>query len=505
MSLAVQSVIQQMFCGDEIKATVVDLGSHQCRFGFAGQDTPRYRFRPDVGIIASESSSSSSSNSASARRGSAVAMDVGEGDEASATAAPQDGKHTPPLSLKPGHICGDQNLRHLRADMDIRHPFRPSSGGSSRNKDAVSAASSANPNNPLDRAPVGIDWAAVETLLTYGTVDAMRTDPREYPILFAENDFGSYADKSRLLQFCFEGLGAPAMWVADNAVLSAFSSGRPTALVVDFGASGTRVTPVVDGFALRTARVCTSRGGERLDTLVSAALAAAGVSVKPWFDVASSASGGKGGAGAGAAAVSAQLRQLHRWDEVRDAKHWMSFVPYMPVPSASRDHFITNVIKLPPYELPDGTLISHNDALCTGAEAMFFAAAARPLLAALPGMPASAQPVDADAETSSLPELLRAAVLRSDVDCRKELLANTCLVGGGSLIDGMSPRLTHEMAELLPAHLKCKIQTQLPDERLNAAWIGGSILSICGSFQQMWISRQEWEEHGDALLAHRLH
>lgn len=33
-------------------------------------------------------------------------------------------------------------------------------------------------------------------------------------------------------------------------------------------------------------------------------------------------------------------------------------------------------------------------------------------------------------------------------------------------------------------------------ERRFGAWIGGSILASLGSFQQMWISKQEYEEGG---------
>ena len=120
----------------------------------------------------------------------------------------------------------------------------------------------------------------------------------------------------------------------------------------------------------------------------------------------------------------------------------------------------------------------------------FFGTTAKPLQPARADLPPHAQPTDVDAETSPLAELIRASVLRSDVDCRKDLLANTCLVGGGSLIDGkdihdgemdrgheclrvclslcasrtnhnppgMSPRLNYELGELLPTHLKCKLQ-----------------------------------------------
>lgn len=40
-------------------------------------------------------------------------------------------------------------------------------------------------------------------------------------------------------------------------------------------------------------------------------------------------------------------------------------------------------------------------------------------------------------------------------------------------------------------------------ERQHAAWLGGSILGICGSFQQLWISREEYQEHGSGIHRQR--
>ena len=37
-------------------------------------------------------------------------------------------------------------------------------------------------------------------------------------------------------------------------------------------------------------------------------------------------------------------------------------------------------------------------------------------------------------------------------------------------------------------------------ERKFSTWIGGSILASLGSFQQMWMSKQEDEEHGVAIV-----
>lgn len=37
-------------------------------------------------------------------------------------------------------------------------------------------------------------------------------------------------------------------------------------------------------------------------------------------------------------------------------------------------------------------------------------------------------------------------------------------------------------------------------ERKFGAWVGGSILSSLGSFQQLWISKQEYDEGGKAIV-----
>jgi actin-related protein len=37
-------------------------------------------------------------------------------------------------------------------------------------------------------------------------------------------------------------------------------------------------------------------------------------------------------------------------------------------------------------------------------------------------------------------------------------------------------------------------------EKKFSPWLGGSILSSLGSFQQMWMSKQEYEEHGAIMI-----
>lgn len=89
------------------------------------------------------------------------------------------------------------------------------------------------------------------------------------------------------------------------------------------------------------------------------------------------------------------------------------------------------------------------------------------------------------------------AISACDVDVRRELYGGIVLTGGCSLIPGTIERFTRELAFLTPQMFKMKIlAAQNSTQRLSGPWIGGSILSSLGTFQQTWISRAEYDELG---------
>jgi actin-like protein 6A len=71
-----------------------------------------------------------------------------------------------------------------------------------------------------------------------------------------------------MVELLFEKHNPPAVFLAKNPVLTAFASGRATALVVDLGAGGTTVTAVHDGYALRKAVTRSPLGGDALTKVV---------------------------------------------------------------------------------------------------------------------------------------------------------------------------------------------------------------------------------------------
>mmetsp|Transcript_19440 Transcript_19440/g.36237 ORF Transcript_19440/g.36237 Transcript_19440/m.36237 type:complete len:502 (+) Transcript_19440:142-1647(+) len=496
-----------MYCGDEVCAVVADIGTSTCRFGQAGQDAPRHVFRSDIGIYRE--------------------------DEVEK------------------YVVGDSALRVVRNDVNMLDPL----------------------------ADGEVNFDSTEALLRHGLDSCLQhVDPKDYPLLLAENQFQTNDQKDTLMELLFEKFDLPATHLCHNATMASFASGRPTSLIVDLGAAATRCVPVVDGYTLHRSAVATHRGGLYFDQVFAEALQvdfsgvssdmtranskkrgrdngnrAPQVALKPWFEC------DKGGTVCSnvvgdSFAVSSFFRRMHCLDIVRDMRGWMCFVPptrekspvsrvaagFSKKPSSlssssaamslssavaaiavSEDGYdLSNIIaSIPPYELPDGTQVQSTDEASLVIDQHLFnphfatsslkktsrivhnllniqVKQKKPLLG-------GEYHISYDNEVD-LAGLVMQAVLNADVDARKELLGNILVVGGGALTDGVTLRLQSDLASMLPSHVKAKVvPSLLPVERQHAAWLGGSILGICGSFQQLWISREEYQDHGPGIHRQR--
>ena len=88
--------------------------------------------------------------------------------------------------------------------------------------------------------------------------------------------------------------------------------------------------------------------------------------------------------------------------------------------------------------------------------------------------------------------------MKCDVDIRKDLYANIVLSGGTTMFHQIADRITKEITALAPSTMKIKVVA--PPERKYSVWIGGSILASLSTFQQMWISKNEYDESGPSIV-----
>merc|ERR1712086_960477 len=129
------------------------------------------------------------------------------------------------------------------------------------------------------------------------------------------------------------------------------------------------------------------------------------------------------------------------------------------------------------YELPDGNIITVGSERFRCPEVLF-------------------QPSFIGKEASGIHDTTFQSIMKTDVDIRKDLYANVVLSGGTTMFAGIGERVTKELTALAPSTMK--INVVAPPE--YSVWIGGSILSSLSRFQQMWISKREYDESGPSIV-----
>ncbi|XP_024956955.2 actin-related protein 4 isoform X2 [Citrus sinensis] len=197
-----------MYGGDEVSAIVIDLGSHTCKAGYAGEDAPKAVFPSVVGAI----DQMDIDDSANAERNSGSAMDSKNNVDSNK------GKGKRKLYV------GTQSLGFRRDHMEVLSPL----------KDGVV-----------------VDWDIVDSIWDHAFRECLLIDPKEHPMLLAEPSSNTQQQRERTAELIFEKYNVPALFLAKNAVLTSFALGRATSLVVDCGGGSTTVAPVHDGYVLQ--------------------------------------------------------------------------------------------------------------------------------------------------------------------------------------------------------------------------------------------------------------
>ncbi|GFN80145.1 actin [Plakobranchus ocellatus] len=302
--------------------------------------------------------------------------------------------------------------------------------------------------SPSERG-IHTNWDDVEKVWHHVFYNELRVDPEEHQVLITEVPLNAKANREKMTQILFETIRVPGLYIANQAVLPLFASGRNTGMVLDSGDSATHCVPIYENYALPHATISLDVGGRHLTDYLMKILSRK----RPFL------------------CTRAERHTL------RDIKETCCCV------ALDRDEVkhTTNHSKTldKSYKLPDGHLIILGQERFMCPEPLFHP----PLLGK---------------DTDGVHSMIYSSIKKCDVDIQKTLFANTVLSGGSTMFPGIGDRMQKELSALAASTTKIKIIA--PPDRKYSTWIGGSILASLSTFQQMWISKKEYDEFGPSIV-----
>eukprot|EP01084_Bolivina_argentea_P024566 45770_1 len=330
-------------------------------------------------------------------------------------------------------------------------------------------------------------WDDVTEIWRHTFKYELRIEPEYHPILMTEPPLNPPANREKMTQIMFEIFNTPAYYTAIQSVLSLYASGRSTGIVVDSGYDVTYTVPVYEGHCLPNSVSRLDLGGVHVTEYLMKILTNRGYSF-----------------------TTSAEREI-----VNHIKETLCYTSINFDEDMRHCEFDSDIEKV--YELPDGQKIIVANERFRAPEILF-------------------KPQHVGYDRPGIHQLIYESIMECDVGVRNELWGNIVLSGGNTLCGGFPERLSIELGMLDDKSISIQFKDILVDgylkryyknderflsndilnlvktfytnqpnviadvERKYTVWIGGSMLASLGIFNELCITKDEYDESGPGIV-----
>ncbi|KAL1254746.1 hypothetical protein QQF64_016975 [Cirrhinus molitorella] len=293
------------------------------------------------------------------------------------------------------------------------------------------------------------NWDEME-MIWHHAFQQLCASPEDHPVLLTEAAMNPLQNRQRMVELMFEAFSVPLTFVAVQAVLALYASGRTTGVVLDSGDGVSHSVPVFEGYCLPHAVQRFDLAGSHVTLQLQKLLLEQGVCMR----------------------TSAELEIVR---EMKERCCCVALDYDTELKSAG------TVASEENYTLPDGRIISLTTERFRAPEILF-----RPELIGR--------------DHYGIHESVFRSILQSDIDLRRSFVGNVLLSGGNTLLSGLPSRLQKEIMLMCPVDLSACVRVISPSDRDFSVWRGGAALANMPDLCSAWISVDEYEEFGPQIV-----
>ena len=302
------------------------------------------------------------------------------------------------------------------------------------------------------------NWEDMTRVWHHTFYSCLRVDPKDCGgALLTEAPLQPKANREKMAEIMFESIQVSKFYVAIQAVMSLYSAGRTTGLVVDSGDGVSHTVPVYEGFSIPHAINRMDIAGRVLTGYVKKLVLEH---------------------------LGEDMTSSSEMEVVKGIKESLCFVAET---SEQYDELVASAASSTEhdknYTLPDKRVLNVKGAVrFKGPELLF-----KP---------------DLDGwSCDSIHKLTVGSIEKSDLDVRKELAKQMILSGGSTMYQNLPERLKAECVAALPAGSEVRVIADA--SRKYSVWRGASTLSTLSSFAASWVTSAEYEELGAAIIGRK--